>query len=420
MAIISKAWPIRKVAIRIPCYNAVMKKLQVKIACVLVFLIGFSLISLRNIPRIISQAAPDFTQIRVSARDFLVFKDPYFDPDLDYVNGYPPLSEIFYIPFTFLPYHEALAIFTYISFCSIVGSVFLSLKIAIKRVPWPAFLLFLGLSFLSFPTKFSLGLGQVNIIVLFLLLLTTFLEFHSPKKSLAAGFSLALAICLKPVFSFFLLFFALNKSWKLVTTCLITVSALMILTTVLWPIGFWISWYKSSIYPISQFTANYLYVYVNQGVFGFLARTASNFYLRIYLTYITTVALIAVSAYFSLKTKATNLSLSFFIIALLLFDRMSWQHHFVWTIFPFTVLVTSAVKEKNIWNLTLLILALFLISWNYVQPSLHPIIFLSHQFYGGIILWCINLYYLIRIQNKTAKISRESPTNKIFKLLNFL
>lgn len=394
-----------------------MKNAWMKAFCIVVFLVGFGLISLRNLHQIITEMAPDFTQIRVSAQALLDSQNPYFNSKLDYPNGYPPLSEIFYLPYTFLPYHTALGIFTYISFAAIMGSIFLSIKIVLKKVPWQVFILFLGITFLSFPTKFSLGLGQINFVVFFLMLFAFFLETNS-KKSIPAGLLYGIAICLKPVFGFFLLFFALQKSWKLIITSLITVGSLVSLTLILWPVQYWFSWYKSITDQLAGFTSNLLYIYVDQGVFSFLSRMIPNFQLKFYLHWTITIFLVLFAVYKVIKNKNINLGLSLFITTLLLSDIISWQHHYVWSIFPFIVLLTKTIKNKNLWTLFFLLVALFFISWNYKQPSLHPVIFRSHTFYGGIILWVTTLYYMKAGQKRIVKTKKGSLRYKIFELLN--
>jgi hypothetical protein len=395
-----------------------VKKTWFKIAAVIFFLVGFTRMSTVNLPWIYSSLGPDFTQVWISAKDLTAAREPYLDPNLGYQNAYPPISEIFFLPFAFLSHQVALVIFTYISFASIIGSVFLSLKIAVKKVPWYYFLLFIGFSFASFPIRFSLGMGQVNMIVLFLLLLAVFSETKPKKNSLAAGLSLGAAIAIKPIFAFFLLFFALKKSWKVVFISTLIVIALSVTSLIFWPPQIWINWYQSTILPMTRFTAPYMYVYQNQGIFGFLSRQISNSNLRIFLTRAATVILIPLAAYLAFKKKEINLGLSFFIITLLLFDITSWQHHFVWLMFPFVVLLTYILKSKNAVLLGLLILSYLLVSYNIKYDYIYPKIILSTQFYGALILWGINFYFLRSRQIKITKTDRGSIKYKIFELLN--
>lgn len=395
-----------------------MKKVWIKIGAIILFLASFGLILGRNLPRILSESAPDFTQVWLSAKALTTAKEPYLGAGLDYPNAYPPVSEIFFLPLALLSYHKALVIFTYLSFASIIGSVFLSLKIATKKVPWHYFLLFSGVSLLSFPIKFSLGMGQVNMIVLFLLLLAVFLETKSNKNSLAAGLSLGVAIALKPIFAFFLLFFTLKKSWKVVFISTLVVAVLIAASLIFWPPQIWTTWYQSAILPLTSFTAPYLYVYSNQGVLGFVAWFISDFGARVYLHTAATVILIPIAAYLILKKKDFNLGLSFFIITLLLFDATSWQHHFVWLIFTFIVLFINIIKSKNIVLLGLLLLSCFLIGWVYKNPFIYPVILRPTQFYGAVILWGINFYFLNTRQIKTTRADSGSIKYKIFELLN--
>lgn len=396
-----------------------MKKIWFKVLIVVFFLTGFIRISVINLPWIYSSLGPDFTQVWISAKDLLTGKEPYLDPNLGYQNAYPPVSEIFFLPFTLLSHQVALVTFTYISFASIIGSVFLSLKIVIKKVPWHYFLLFTGLSFTSFPVRFSLGMGQVNMIVLFLLLLAVYLETKPAKNSLIAGLSLGVAIALKPIFAFFLLFFAIKKSWKVVFISSVFVAALIAASLIFWPPQIWLSWYQTGILPSVSYKAPYIYVYQNQGIFGFLSRLISNFNARIYLSRAATVILIPVAAYLTFKKKEINLCLSFFIITLLLFDITSWQHHFVWLTFPIIVLFSYILKTKNIMLLALLAISYILVSWNIKYDYLYPKIILSNQFYGAVILWGINFYFLKIRKIKIAHTNTGSLKYKLFELLDF-
>lgn len=396
-----------------------MKNGWFKIISVVIFLIAFTRLTTINLPWIYSSLGPDYTQVWYSAKALVQSREPYLDAGLDYPNAYPPISEIFFLPFAFLSHQVGLVVFTYISFASIIGSVFLSLKITAKKVPWYYFLLFIALSLANFPIRFSLGMGQVNMIVLFLLLLALYLETKPKKNSFAAGLSMAAAIAIKPVFAFFLLIFLVKKSWKLILVSGLTVLALIAGTLIFWSPYIWISWYQSAIYPLTSYTARYLYVYQNQGIFGFLSRQISDFNVRIILHKISTMILVPYATYLVFKKKDFNLGLSFLIITLLLFDITSWQHHFVWLMFPFVVLFVKILKSKNILLLGLLMFSYALVSWNIKYDYIYPSIILSNQFYGALIIWGINFYYLITHQNEAKKLGKGGIRYKLFEFLEF-
>ncbi len=367
-----------------------MSKTWAKIGAAVFFLTSFILI-LGNLYRIVSTTTPDFGVIWISVKDMLVGKNPYINPALVVPNAYPPVSELFYIPLAFLPYQVSQAIFTFISFFSIVGAIYLSIKLAFGKVVWPYFLVFMGLAFLSFPTKFSLGMGQINSIVLLLLLLAYYLELKN--KSVWGGIILGSSIILKPIFVFFLLFFALKKSWKIISVSLATVFIGIVTTLLFLNLGTWVSWFNTGILPLVASLAG-REVYYNQGVLGFISRIFTSLDVRKYLSEFVSILLVALASFYVLRKRSGVLTLSLFIITLLIIDTTSWQHHFVWLIFPFIVLFSYLVKLKKVVFLGLICLAYLLVSWNFKNPLYFPPIILSNQFYGTIILWAINIYLL--------------------------
>jgi hypothetical protein len=87
---------------------------------------------------------------------------------------------------------------------------------------------------------------------------------------------------------------------------------------------------------------------------------------------------------------------------MLLINNFSWQHHFVWLIFP---LITNFyfIKNRKLGWLYFFVLGLsfFLIGLNLKNPNIFPIAFTSHVFYGTLMLWGLNLYLLL---NKTSEV----------------
>ena len=71
------------------------------------------------------------------------------------------------------------------------------------------FLILLSLALISFPVKFTLGMGQMNLIA-FAFLISSYL-FYKEKKTNLAGLLLGNAFLLKPILGFSLIFFVLKK-----------------------------------------------------------------------------------------------------------------------------------------------------------------------------------------------------------------
>src|SRR3990167_9555022 len=174
-----------------------------------------SLISiLRSLTLIIFSIAPDFGVLLMGAADLIRGNNPYINPRLFTGIGYPPNTLLFYLPFSLLPYQFAQVLFTFLSFGSFLGIIIISFQILKEKFSWLTFLVVFSLSLLSFPTKFTLGMGQNNLIAFLLLLLAYF--FYKEGKLGRAGIILGLAISFKTIFVFFILFFVLKKQWKIV------------------------------------------------------------------------------------------------------------------------------------------------------------------------------------------------------------
>lgn len=129
-----------------------MKWVNVAVIAFFLLVLGLTGVSLH---KIISTTAPDFRVLWLAVKDLPTERNPYLNPELPTGVGYPPNTLSLYLPLTLLSYLDAQAVFTLISLASIVGAVYLSLKIALNNVPWQFLLIGLTLSLFSFPTKFT-------------------------------------------------------------------------------------------------------------------------------------------------------------------------------------------------------------------------------------------------------------------------
>jgi len=100
----------------------------------------------------------------------------------------------------------------------------------------------------------------------------------------------------------------------------------------------------------------------------------------------------------TLIKKKEDLELSLFIITLLLIDTLSWQHHFVWLMFPIIILGYYVARSRKVCLGLLIIFSYLLISWNFKNPSLFSqfpeSLVLSHTFYGTFMLYLLNVLLL--------------------------
>lgn len=340
---------------------------------------------MESLTRLFTTTAPDFNVLWTASKDLLTSNNPYLNSKIFTGVGYPPNSLLFYLPLTNFSYLVAQNIFTVLSIVSILVSILLTLKILKIKYNFILFLILFLLTLLSFPTKFTLGMGQNNFIALSLILASFY--FFKSKKIILSSILLGLVISLKTIFIYFLIFFVIKKQWKIVVSSLaIILFSVLIVYLIRGNFDLYTYYLTDVLPPLFRFEDRE--IYYNQGISGFISRIVTDLELRKNLTMIVSVVLISINAYMVLVKKNLNLLFSLTTITLLLIDSLAWQHHFVWLLFPFIVLWQH--KSKSYLKY-LLIASYILVSLN--VPEIKYLS--SHLFFGTLILYGMNVKYLL-------------------------
>lgn len=337
---------------------------------------------INSIIRLFTTIAPDFEVLWLGARDLLLSNNPYLNTQIFTGIGYPPNSLLFYLPLTNLNYMLAQNIFTIISVISLFLSIYLILKILKinKFYLLPTFLLAL----FTFPTKFTLGMGQNNFIALVLLLFSFYL--YKSKKIIYAGIVLGLAITLKTIFVYFMIFYLVKKQWKvLFYSGIVIFMSIMTIYIIRGNFDLFTFYYQHILPPLFRFEDRE--IYLNQGISGIVSRTFNDIGLRKNITLISAIGLIISNVAAIYREKNINLVFSLTTITLLLVDSLAWQHHFVWLFFPILFLF---IRSKKLVIKLLIFLAFILVSLNIPTSYLLQ----DHVFLGTIILYAINIKYI--------------------------
>jgi len=320
-----------------------------------------------------------------AANDIFHHRNPYIDKHLFTVFNYPLMTAFLFIPFLLFPYQISQAVFILISFLAFCLIIVLSLQIT-KQFSLVNFFLFFSLGFLSFPVKFTLGMGQDNLIA-YVFLLGGFYFFLKQKQTCTI-ILLSLAILLKPVLLFTVLFFILRKSWRIILGTGSFLLASSLLTAIFFQTEF--TYYITHSIP-ALLNLSGREVYYNQGITGFIARITPHLIVRSLLSDIFSLGIIAVVLFAVRKTKNNLLAFSLILTSLPMIDSLSWQHHFVFLLFPWIAAIyfvnTQNISKK--WIIPI-VLSYMLVSYNIKNPSLLShfpyTLVLSHTFYGAGIL----------------------------------
>lgn len=287
--------------------------------------------------------------------------NPYTQKFFDYYN-YPPAATLFFYAFTLLPINTSEFIFTGLSVLSLFMSLLLLVKLTKQKINF-YMLLAIGYLLLRFsPVRLTLTLGQVNLIVLLLILLAFYW-----RRSWLGGISLGLAFILKFTPAFLLLFFILKKQWRVVLGFFYTVTLLHFLAILIfgWDLTLY---YYTQVIPRLLTTSQL--TYMNQSLAALLGRLGV-------FSFIPRLGLILPLIYFLVRRQLDFTTYSLFLILMTVFiPTFAWQHHYVFLI--------PVIFLLGIRNLILGIITYLLLNLTigpdfpaYANPFIHSHLFLS-------------------------------------------
>lgn len=348
---------------------------------------------------------PDFnTQYYVSK---LLFSgiNPYLGgSNLFTPQTYPPTVSFFYLLFSLFPIVISSYIFSIFSLLALVASLFFLSRIVEVRFFSGVNLFLMGMVFMMFPVKFTLGMGQINIFVLWLLVIS--LWFLKQKKECASGIFLGVSFAMKlfpillPVY--FLIDSGLRRNDNGVNKKVLLGFFISLLISVLLVVIF-IPW-DISLYFLTKTVPSILggwkLDYYNQALSGFIGRSFGTGNLANSLKIILSLIIVFITFFSVFKNKqkdfvSFSLKLGTLITASLIINTFSWQHHFVWLVLPFFATIFTCLKlKKKVLYLLILSISYILVSINFPNPKILPIIFQSHVFFGALILLFLNLHLL--------------------------
>ncbi len=350
---------------------------------------------------ILSPYYQDFSSYYVGASMLAHGGNPYLAGN----NGaflYPPFALLFFFPLTFLPLIIAGKVFVIFS----ISCLFVSLLILLKlfKISFTSVLgiFLLTLVFNFFPEKFTLGMGQINNVIL--LLICLFVYCYIKKKDHLAGIFLAFAIMLKltPLILIFMLL--IDKRWKMLLTTIITLLCMIIIVVIFVPSTATLYFLQTTLPGLGT---SWKGDYYNQALSGFLQRDLPDLFLRQTLRTILSALLFLASLFFIWRYHKKNddsrlLSLSLFMTLALIINVFSWQHHFVWLLPPLLI-IFMYIKKNHLGKgfYSVLGISYLLVAMNLKNPSVVPVLLQSHVLYGTLMLYGLNLYLLIKSHKNT-------------------
>jgi hypothetical protein len=312
---------------------------------------------------------------------------------------YPPIEMIIFSPFSLLPFFLAEKLWLATSLAALFLSEYLIFKMFKKNIFSSLGFLVLGLTCFSFPVKFTLGMGQVNIIILFFTVLSIYL-IQKKGEGYLAVLSIPLSIKFFPIF--FPLYFLIKKRWKALISLFLAFIFILILTFLLIDNKIIFYYFREVLPGLIGGDKTYYY---SQSLNAFLSRVIENIELRNVIKYLLSILFAGISFFVIFKTRKfkelENFHLGILINLNLIINNFSWQHHFVFSIFPFLVTLFYILDRRLSYKyLIILFISYVLISLNIKNPNNYNFLLLSHVFYGIFIFWLMQIYILLKLPGR--------------------
>lgn len=338
------------------------------------FTIGIGIYAVSSVMRIIGGSAPDFSIYYAAA------KTTSFS---NVSHMLPPPSVLIYMPLTLLPIRLAQTVWVILSLALLPITIKFVLD-ALGQKSFVRLLLATDFAFLSFPVRFTLGMGQVNFLALFLLVLSV--SVGSQRHSVAGGIIMGLSILFKPEFILLLPIFFLFKQWRFVFGIIGVIALFSIAALALWGVVGFQSYgaHMGSSFGVLSGRA----VYYNQALSGFVARLGTT---PTFIYFGLTACILGFSVWYMYMRRVRFgdviwVSLPLFVIL----EPIAWQHHLVFLLPTYLWIWKRLELTKNLRWYMMVAVSYVLVSINIKDPqkvalSLAPFV-LSHGLFGSMLL----------------------------------
>ncbi|GAB3707533.1 glycosyltransferase 87 family protein [Corynebacterium nasicanis] len=312
--------------------------------------------------------AIDIDVYRAGARAFLegdnLYTRGYEVGGITLPFTYPPLAAILFIPVALLPYGVALVAWTFASAVLLWWCLTIVLRHAVPGLApadhrvlaaW-----ILPLALLAEPVRETLGFGQINIILMALVLADTLTR----RPWLPRGVLIGLAAAIKLTPAVFILVFLVRRQWRHAAVTFCAGVGFTLLAALL-------SWRNSLTYWLETLSdtgriGGESYA-SNQSLRGLLARLAApgeQADSRLWLLLVLLALALVIVAMWRAQTKLATVLLASTVA--LLCSPVSWSHHWVWLVPMAVTLLAGAGRILGVF-----VLAAVFFSPHWLLPNNH-------------------------------------------------
>jgi hypothetical protein len=306
---------------------------------------------------------------------------------------YPPLMAALARPLLALQVDDALCLWSSFNFVLLVGGALMAVWAFGRASSLSDTAICIALAivfyFYYYPSQFDLKLGQADVLMLFLLSLAFLL--YQRGHDVATGIPLALAISVKPMLGFVLLFFAWKRQWR---TLVISVGLVALLTVWGFQVAGW-QYLPDYLQVNRAWTSGpFLAFPVNQSPTGFSIRAfTANVYCQpiVVLPWLARLIpivagvvafglwLVSVSPSSEQHYPVQGFEYGLTVTTLMLISPLTEDLHFTWALIPIVVLLFGTSEEAcNPWCFFIQVVS-FLVALYLGYPALADKIYAGHE-----------------------------------------
>ena len=259
-------------------------------------------------------------------------------------NAHPPPTVLMSLPFARLDYPRAMFAWNVFSLCLLAPTFWMILR-GLKLNGWLAVPM-ICIVLMSNALAQQVNQGQWNLVLLFLL--TAAWAAQRERHDAWSGAALGLAICVKLIPAFLLLYFLIQRRWIAIVSAATTVAVLMLAS------GLVLGWSSISDYAFHvlpsvdkfrDFWPNAslagLWAKLFDGSSGRVIPVIKAPWLSHLLTLITSLAVVGYTAWLTLRARTSpqrDLAWAAATIAMMLVSPVTWDHYFLMLALPFSIL----------------------------------------------------------------------------------
>ena len=261
---------------------------------------------------------------------------------------YAPFSTLIFMPFLWMPVDAGKPIWFSLNVLMLVAIVMLCFRMLGYRItPYLASvstLLAIACAFLE-PVRTTLFFGQINLLLLLLVLW----DVSRPKRSRLKGIGIGLAAGIKLTPAYFVLYYLLLRPWRAAATAVVTIAATVGLGWLIQPNASWQYW--RGMFLDTKWLDRFLFASANQSIRGAIARLSGHMP-PTWSWLLADACVVAISMWIAVRLYRRGEPLLAITVAGLsatAVSPFSWSHHWVWFVPMMVYLVHRALTNSWWW-----------------------------------------------------------------------